>query len=403
MTAQLAIKTRQNVLFVHQASELYGSDKVLLYLASGMVGRPHFWPIVVLPDRGPLWDELVAAGVEVHVGEIAKVKRSVFSPGGFVGLLRKLRVTLKHYDAIVAGRPIALVHSNTLAVLGGVFWAWRRRTLHLWHVHEIILSPTLVSKAFPLLARLGSDKLMSNSTLTERWLLDTQPALKSRSVVVFNGLPVQAEPPPLAVDAFRATTAAAPGDLLIVLAGRLNHWKGQGLLIEAAHLLGLQGGLAGVHFLLVGDVALGQDSVRDQLVAQVAELGLSASFSFVPFVADIRPVWAAAAIAVVPSTEPEPFGMVAIEAMAAGVPVVAAAHGGLLDIVEHERTGLLFAPRDAQALALALQRLIAQPELRQVLGQAGRLRQVALFSASSQVAATEQVYADMLQHAHSTQ
>jgi glycosyltransferase involved in cell wall biosynthesis len=105
-------------------------------------------------------------------------------------------------------------------------------------------------------------------------------------------------------------------------------------------------------------------------------------------VADIWPVWRASDIAVVPSTEPEPFGMVAIEAMACGLPVVAAAHGGLLDIVDDGRSGLLFTPRDADALAAALQRLAGDAALRQRLGSAGAQRQAEHFSLAAQVAQT---------------
>ena len=64
-----------NVLFVHQAAEMYGSDKVLLYLVTGLLRRGRYWPIVVVPEEGPLVDALRSEGVEVHVCEIAKVKR----------------------------------------------------------------------------------------------------------------------------------------------------------------------------------------------------------------------------------------------------------------------------------------------------------------------------------------
>lgn len=396
MSGAAQATNRRHVLFIHQSAELYGSDKVLLYLVTELLNRELVWPIVVLPEKGDLLDALLAAGVETHVAEIAKVKRSVFTPLGLIGLVRKISSAIDAYDSIAGGRKIALVHSNTLAVLAGAAWAWRRGVKHLWHVHEIILTPRLVSKAFPLLVKLASDKVMSNSTLTEQWLLSHQPALKKSSVVVFNGLPEQGAADASAVAEFRAMTGAKAQDLLVVLAGRLNHWKGQSLLIEAAARLKTQGKLGGLHLAIVGDVAPGQDAIRTALVEQVAQAGLASDVSFIPFVRDIRPVWQAAAIAVVPSTEPEPFGMVAIEAMAAGVPVVAAGHGGLLDIVEHERSGLLVTPRDSAALADALLRLAADPQLRAQLGAQGQRRQRELFSLSSQVDFTERVYRELL-------
>jgi glycosyltransferase involved in cell wall biosynthesis len=118
--------------------------------------------------------------------------------------------------------------------------------------------------------------------------------------------------------------------------------------------------------------------------------------SFIPFVDDIWPVWFGMDIAVVPSTEPESFGMVAIEAMAAGVPVIAANHGGVLDILLHEQTGLLFPPRDALALADAIERLASDEPLRRRLGAAGATRQREFFSVERQVECTAKVYEGMI-------
>jgi glycosyltransferase involved in cell wall biosynthesis len=91
-------------------------------------------------------------------------------------------------------------------------------------------------------------------------------------------------------------------------------------------------------------------------------------------------VWAASQIAVVPSTEPEPFGRVAIEAMAHSLPVVAAAHGGLTEIVVDGQTGHLVAPADPSALAAAIGKLASEPALRNRLGAAGRIRQHSHFT-----------------------
>jgi glycosyltransferase involved in cell wall biosynthesis len=98
------------------------------------------------------------------------------------------------------------------------------------------------------------------------------------------------------------------------------------------------------------------------------------------FTSDIWPVWTAADIALVPSIEPEPFGRVAIEAMACGLPVVAANHGGLTEIVQDGVTGYLVTPGSAQALADAVERLSKNESLRMDMGQAGARRQVDVFS-----------------------
>lgn len=387
------------VLFVHGSAEMYGSDKVLLNLAQSLVAGAEFTPVVVLHEDGPLRSALQAVGVEVHVGAVVKIARSLFKPAALPVLLRMARQSLRDLDAAVAGRKVALVHSNTLAVLGGALWAWRRGQRHLWHVHEIILRPTVVSRGLPWLADRLSQRVLSNSSPTQAWLLDRAPGLAGRAAVVFNGLPAVPLASPTAqaeADAFRLRIGAQPEDTLATVAGRLNHWKGQGLLIAAFGLLRQQGRLGALRLAIVGDVFAGQDHIRQGLVDQVAALGLQDRVSFVPFVSDIYPVWRASQIAVVPSTEPEPFGMVAIEAMACGLPVLAAGHGGLLDIVLPEQTGVLFEPCNAAALADALARLAGDPTLRARLGAAGAQRQREVFSMERQAELTQAVYRELL-------
>lgn len=108
--------TMKLVLFVHQSSEMYGSDKVLLLLAQGLQARREFHPVVVLPSYGPLHVALSDSGIEVHVAEVAKISRAVFSLTGLFGLARKTFQAIRGLDRIVAGRPVGVVHSNTLAV-----------------------------------------------------------------------------------------------------------------------------------------------------------------------------------------------------------------------------------------------------------------------------------------------
>jgi glycosyltransferase involved in cell wall biosynthesis len=249
--------------------------------------------------------------------------------------------------------------------------------------------------ALPRLASWLSQRVISNSRPTQDWLLSQVPSLAKRAAVVFNGLPSPPQRDPAAAKAFRLQLGLQEADLLVTLAGRLNHWKGQDLLIEAASLLQSQGQLGRLRFAIVGDVFAGHEDVRSRLLQQVSHASLQEHFHFVPFVHDIYPVWWASDIAVVPSLEPEPFGMVAIEAMACNLPVIAAAHGGLLDIVEDDVTGLLFQPRNAAALAEALQKLAGDAALRKRMGDAGAVRQGEMFSLRVQVEQMQRVCMEM--------
>lgn len=371
---------------------MYGSDRVLLYLVRALKQRMRFEPVVVVPVPGPLTDALTAEGIEVHVAEVAKISRQMMNVGGAAHLLWRLIRCVHDIDRIVGQRKVVLVHSNTLSVLGGAAWAARRRVRHLWHVHEILVSPKILSTAFPRVVKALSHCVVSNSTMTEKWLLMQQPNLVKRSTVVFNGLPQVNPPPQSEINTYRESVGAQPGDLIVSLVGRVNAMKGQHLMIDAARHLHESGSAGNLRFVIVGDTIPGMEGLLAHLRDRITASGLSQRFTVVPFVHDIWPVWFGSDICLVPSTQPESFGMVALEAMAAGVPVVAAAHGGVLDIVVDAETGLLFEPGNAHALSNAIKQLADDRQLRMRLGRAGARRQIEKFSLAKHIEQMEEVY-----------
>jgi len=117
-----------------------------------------------------------------------------------------------------------------------------------------------------------------------------------------------------------------------------------------------------------------------------------------PIDRDAVPALLRSASAVVCAPWYEPFGIVPLEAMASGVPIVGAAVGGLLDSVVDGETGLLVPPRDVDALAAALVRLLGDPALGARLGLQGRVRAVERYSWNTVAADTLAVYEHVLQN-----
>ena len=388
------------ILFVHQSAELYGSDRTLLTL----VDRLHAQGvecIVLLPSAGPLGEALTQLGVEVHLLPVGKLSRASFSIFGFPALASEIKRCVRHIDQVLGRRRIDVVHSNTVAVLAGAWWARRRHVPHLWHVHELIVDPAFAVKAFPWLLRQFADRIVCNSTLTREWVVREQPDLADRAVTVWNGVPEIERMEEHRRRAARTFLGASPEDVVITLAGRFNRFKGQALLVDAAEQLWATGRRA-LRVVMIGSAPVGQEHFLQALQTRIAKSPARSILQIHDFMDDISAIWAASDIGVVPSTDPEPFGLVAIEAMRAGKPVVAAAHGGLLDIVQDRQTGLLFAPGDSAALSKALAELIDDEGLRREMGCRGRDRQATVFSLDAHVQAMLRQYEHLMAHAVSS-
>lgn len=177
---------------------------------------------------------------------------------------------------------------------------------------------------------------------------------------------------PVARDAPRAPLQL-PADVPIVgIVGRLQPWKGQDRLLRAQALLHASG--RRLHLLVVGGDSYGlSPDYAASLPALVSELGLDDAVTLVGEVADATPYIERMDV-LVNASDPEPFGIVLVEGMAAGVPVLAVDSGGPRDIVEHERSGWLARSGDPADLAAALEPLLDSPSLRRSLGAAERER-----------------------------
>lgn len=367
------MKSNLNVLIVHSSADLYGSDRSLLDFVR--MRDKKIRVVVVLPEDGPLYSALEQAGADVRVGETGKIRRDMLSVSGFLGSFRSLFSSILFLSRLHRENEFDVVYSNTLAVMGGVFFAKIFFIPHVWHVREISDESRLLTAGFRFLVRFLSDRSICNSNQTLCWINPSKRG--GQYSVIWNGydLPGNLR----GRNSARRELAVEEDEVLFVFVGRLNAWKGQELLVRAiASIAALPG--PPIRLTIFGSAAAGQVVFEKSLMSLIDELDLSQIVQRFPFRDDIEVAWLAADVAVVPSTSPEPFGRVAIEAMAFGCPVVASAHGGLLDIVLNDVTGILVKPDSIEDLATALQRLRTSKYLRVALGVAGCERQKKMFS-----------------------
>jgi len=189
---------------------------------------------------------------------------------------------------------------------------------------------------------------------------------------------------------------ARPGEPLAATVGFISPVKRTDLAIDIAAIVAARH--PGFVLRVIGAAQFRDEdfALERELKARVAaDETLSAAVEFTGRIVDV-PGALAGAGALLHCRPDEPFGMVMAEAMAQGLPVVAPASGGALEIVEDGVTGLLYEPGDAQHAADCLLSLISDREAAAEMGQAGRARVLERFAAARLVAETQKLFAEAL-------
>lgn len=388
----------KSILFIHQSAELYGSDKTILMFISSL-DKLKYKPVVVLPFEGPLTREFEKNNIQVVIAPVLKLYRKMFTPKKLLNAVSEYKEGMQILEKLHDEHQFDLVYSHTLAALIGFAFAKKHHIKHLWHIQEILSKPKFVNKTFTKLLSLKyNHKAVYDSKATMNFWIANQPKLTSKSDFVWNGLDAEKKPVHTGEQikqVRREFFNAGENNTVIGLVGRINSWKGQPLLLEAFRLISAK--YPNAQLVFIGSAPPDQDFFVENLKNSIADFKLDKQVRIIPFQENIWQLWDSIDIAVVPSTEPEPFGMVAIEAMLSKKPVIAANHGGLTEIVIDQKTGLLFEPRNAEQLAEALQVLLDDPKKQHDFGANGYIRAVEHFSLKSHVTKFEAIFEQIIE------
>ncbi len=210
---------------------------------------------------------------------------------------------------------------------------------------------------------------------------------KDRIALIRSSIDPDAFAPRVSRRELRAELGVAEDSIVVLTLGALVQRKGLDVLFTALEQLSTAG-----H---VPDVWIAGEGAEQQALQSLARAKRLARVRFLGRRSDVAELLGAADLFAMPSRR-EGLGVAALEAMAAGCPVVASGVGGLAEVVESEVSGLLVAPEDPAALAEALGRLITDPALRARMSEAGRVRVAARHSARAMVEAYEALYRRVL-------
>lgn len=355
------------------ASPHQGGTITFLRAMLGRLNGGRFRCVVIFLNGGPLAEEFRALGIPVITLNAGRV-RDVVSAIRAVGKIRE----------VLLREEIALVLSNGPKehIYGGLA-ARLARVPAVWYCHGLLADSPLIRWAG---AAVPTRMILTHG---EHTLAQVQKSYRAP----VRSIPIGIELPPVrnGGPGVREEFGIEPEAPVIIIVGLLMRWKGQDVFLDAAALI--RACLPQARFLVVGDrLADGDAGYVAELRQRVGRLGLERAVTFTGFRHDVQAIMSASDVVVHASTSAEPFGIVLLEAMAAARPVVATALGGPLEIVVPGETGLLVPPGDPKALAEAVLFLLERPALRRAMGETGRKRLEALFTADRMSRELEAVF-----------
>ena len=237
-------------------------------------------------------------------------------------------------------------------------------------------------------------RIIAISEVIRQNIIDTHPVPPEKVVTVHHGIDVDRfDPRRYCKASSKEKMGFQKDDFLIGLVGRLQFAKGYGEFLHMAAKLKPE--FPRCRFVMIGEATHGEPEEAERILHLVETLNLQDVVVWLGYQEDIPAVLSALDLFVFPS-HAEAFGMALIEAMAMGLPVVASNCDGVLDIIEHQHSGILVPAKDAQQLSAAVADLIRQPELRHKIAVNALERARSYFNQTRMLKNIKDIYAKAL-------
>jgi glycosyltransferase involved in cell wall biosynthesis len=356
------MSNRLHVAFLGHVARFSGAEiEMLRFIEAADCVRAT----VLLAEDGPLVEALRDAGAHVEVIALPErtrgLKRTEIHAGSnqVVALVDVARYVGRLHRRLVELQPDVVSAISLKAGAYGAPAARLSRIPFVWHLHDQITSSYLAKQAvWPMRAIIGTlpNAVISPSKTTLGTVGRFRPGI--RTAIIPHPIPMPDAP-----------IVVRPRVERVGIVGRLAPWKGQDVFLEAfAQAIPAPD----VRAVVIGSAIFGEEDYAVGLRDLASRLRIADRVDFTGFRKDVHAEFEKLDLLVHASILTEPFGTVVFEAMAAGLPVIAARSGGVAEYVVHGRHGLLHQPGDARDLGAMLKRAVDDRELRVVLAAGGR-------------------------------
>jgi glycosyltransferase involved in cell wall biosynthesis len=359
-------KVRRTVIYVDQASVLGGSSKVLLgfldrLFASGVD------PVIVCRRDSALRIRCEERGFVVHTANMPLLTKQA-GPFQWFPYVWAIFSTTLSLTFLVKRYRASHLHAN--GFIAALYCAWASvfsRTPCIWHMHDI-LGPSATNKIFLRFAGWGADRIVCVSHAVKDRLVEF--GIDQRKCRVVHNFIV---PPPggPSTNSLRTGLVFPAHAKIVGMVGNICEMKGQRIFLDA--IREIEHRHPDTWYIIVGDIFSEVDRpYKEDILRGVREYRLETKVLLTGFRDDAFWLIREMDVLVHPATQPEAFGLVLAEAMYHERPVIASRIGGIPEIVADSMSGILVPPRDAHALAQAMETLLNNKEMRVRMGAAGK-------------------------------
>lgn len=399
--------TPKNIIYVENGIGYGGAIICLRHLVRNL-DRTLFTPLVITGRASPQYQEIASEALWKHIPDrhldIVSAHRVLDPktwPDKVPGLRFVINQTLARADDLFNFLPF-FIH---------LLWTAKKFKADLIHANNEPLcnrAALLVGKILkiPTLCHVRGDQkgshamawsysLVDHFVPVSHWVAQSiQNKLnipEQKISVIYDGLELEKLDINTDSRQFRQQHNISETCFSVGLVGLLIPWKGQEIFLDAASQL--KNKIPNLKMLIVGGTPDDCQAYEAMLRKRVRNEGLSDIVQFTGHSSHMPEVYNSLDIVVSASISPEPLGTVVIESMTMARPLIGPNHGGAREMMQHNKTGLLYTPKDAQSLANAIDSLYKSAKLRSSLGQAARTHALKTFAIKTHV---QHVYQTLL-------
>jgi glycosyltransferase involved in cell wall biosynthesis len=396
------------IVYLNPCGRLGGAETSLRgLLASLRAAEPGCDLCLVLGEDGPLAALAQEIGVSVMVrpfppalARIGDARNGLAAT--ILGLTKALWGTAAYAwrlaQTLKSMQP-DIVHTNgfKMHLLGAL--ARPKGTPLVWHIHDYAGSRRLMGRLLRVFGR-ACTVVVANSKSVAADLKTILP--KARVVPIYNAVDLDRFAPQgskLNLDELAQLPEAPPGTVRVGLLATFARWKGHKVFLQAMSKLSAESHIRG--YIVGGPIyqTSGSQWSVSELQKEVNRLRLAGRVGFTGFLENTAAAMRSLDIIVHASTEPEPFGMVIIEGMACGKPVIASRAGGACELFVDGEDALGHCPGDVEGLARQIHRLACDEQLRHSVGKAGRATSERVFDGARLAEEMLTVYREICNYA----